>query len=546
MNGENEERLRMALQRESERIEVSPDLRRRLNARLGQGSSYRRRMLAASVAVVLVAAGVAVWLIGGRGPVKESLIGPPGEADTYFAGYWPVSTRADAQAMQQRVDGGEETWRREPVRVAQAYAQLALGWDLAPQVEGVPDLVGGAVEIPVAPMIGESPQKRRGPEHIVRLVSLDGAKEPVWFVAGITSPNIVVDEPRPGATITSPVRVAGTGVAFEGNILGAVVRDATNPDSHGAFSGQPIQAGSTEPMPFEATLSFPKPDVPAGIVHLKGSSGLGGPSTDVTIVRVRFAAASERSAQPTADHVTSDAAADDAFRCFFDARHYRDLEMAKPCMTKRYVDSITDPVEFIGASSPSVERATIISSAREGDRIVYDALVYWGSSQGLEFVSEDTVSVVLQRDQALVDSWTQNPTVPIDSLTTVTLRFLAPGDTPKCDGDAPTSDSFVSIQRVIPSEPVIDDLALSVVRELATGHWAHEADGAAVFPPLTRVERVSVANGVATVELNQVPVAVHSCDTALPALRQTLTGLDSITDVVLRQVEPQAPSEPDV
>ena len=51
-NVDNEETLRMALQRESERIEVSPDMRRRLDARMGHGSGLRARVLAVSVAEI--------------------------------------------------------------------------------------------------------------------------------------------------------------------------------------------------------------------------------------------------------------------------------------------------------------------------------------------------------------------------------------------------------------------------------------------------------------------------------------------------------------
>ncbi len=539
----------MALQRDAERISVSPDMRRRLDARLGRrGSSLRSRALALSVAVVVVAAGVAVWLIAGPGEEKGALTGTPAPAaDQYFEGYWPVSTRAEAEAMQRRVDAGEETWRRDPVAVATAYAESELGWTVAPDAERLMGIERGTW-VALAPMIGEAAPTHRGPEHRVALTYLEGAERPVWFVAGIVSPNIVVEEPLPNATITSPVRVAGTGVAFEGNILAAVVPDPTDPDAHGAFGGQPIQAGGTEPMPFEATLTFARPKVRSGTVEFQGGSGLEGPSTDVTIVRVRFGetSSSEVTPQPNNETVADERTGDEAFRCFFNARHYRDLEMAKPCMTKRYADSITDPLEFIGPSSPSVERATIISSARVDDRVVYDAIVYWGSSQGLEFVSEDTVTVLLDGWKAFVDSWTRGSQTPIGDTRTVTLSFLAPGDTPKCEDGRPTPDSFTTVDRVVPAEAVVDDLALSVVRELATGHWAHEGDGDPALPAATRVERVSVTNGVAIVELNRL-TRFGGCGFAREALRQTLLRLDGITDVELRENAPQeVPSEPDV
>lgn len=68
-----------------------------------------------------------------------------------------------------------------------------------------------------------------------------------------------------------------------------------------------------------------------------------------------------------------------------------------------------------------------------------------------------------------------------------------------------------------------------------------------MFPGGTRVERVSVANGVASVELNRVPThSSDSCGFEAEALRQTLTSLDGITDAVLREAAAQTPSEPDV
>ena len=542
----------MALRREAERVSVSPDMRRRLDARIGRrGSGFRSRTLALSMAIVLVAVGVAVWFIAGRGEEKGSLTGTLAPSDAYFEGYWPAATRAEAEAMQRKVDGGEETWRRDPVEVATAYTRSQLGWTVSLRVSAgrIPPAGTTTQSVPIAPMIGEGGNKQPGPEHTVRLIALEGVDNPVWFVTGITSPNITVDEPRPNATITSPVRVAGTGVAFEGNILAAVVADTpADSDAHGAFGGTPLQAGGTEPMPFEGTLSFPLPKVPAGTVEFQGGSGIEGPSTDVTIVRVRFGERARSEATPEPDETIADeATTDEAFRCFFSARRSRDLETAKTCMTQRYADSFSDPVEFIGPSSPTVERATIISSARTGDRVVYDAYVYWGSSAGLQFVSEDTLTVLLEGDEARVDSWQHGSQIPIGETRTVTLTFVALGDTPKCDGDTPTADSFTTIDRVVPDEAVIDDLALTVVRELVTGHWAHEADGDGPFPSGTRVERVSVAGGVATVELNKLPPDGPLCEYAPAALRQTLLRLDGITDVRLREAPPQElPSEPDV
>ena len=127
------------------------------------------------------------------------------------------------------------------------------------------------------------------------------------------------------------------------------------------------------------------------------------------------------------------------------------------------------------------------------------------------------------------------------------MTFLAVGDTPKCANGQPTPDSFVTIHRVVPKEVVVDDLALSVTRELFTGPWPHEGDAAGAFPPGSRVESVSVANGVATVTVNPDSFArAGDCDFAAAAIRQTLTALPGVDSVLIRKAESQAAASPDV
>lgn len=543
---DREQRLRLALKREAEHVRVSPELHRRVRSRLRPSRGFRSRAVKVSVAAAVVAVGVVLWIVAGTRVVREDVTGPA-PTDTYFAGYWPVSSRAEAEAMQERADAGEDTWRRDPERVARAYGE-SLGWDVAHVIYG--DQEGRRSELPpgytdaiVAPRIGEGTNKIVGPDHRILMVSLEGAGLPVWFVAGIEGATIVVDEPRRGDRVGSPLRARGTAHTFEGNVRVTIVDDDAR-----KLGQTPLTAGGTEPAPFEGSIEFTDPSSPSGVVKFEGDSGIGGPSTDVTIVRVRFAERVSVSPAPTpgATPVASNEFADEAFRCIVSARHYRDLEMAKPCMTERWSSSIADPVEFIGASSPGLERSTIVSSSRSVDGIVYDALSYWGRTDALEFVSEDTITLVAEDGEWRADSWQHGEMTPIGDTMSVTLRFLALGDTPKCDGDVPAPESFVSIDRVVPSEPVIDDLALSVVRELLTGVFAFEGDGAGTFAGGTRVSRVSVADGTATVELNRLTRRLGTCDFALTALRQTLTTLEGITDVEVREAPAQEPIEPDV
>jgi hypothetical protein len=536
-----EQRLRLVLHQQSGSVRVTPRLRHRLDARIRSSGRFRSRVVVACGAAGLLAVGVVLWIVAGTRVVRDEVTGPAPQ-DSYFAGYWPVSTRAEAEAMQDRVDDGEETWRRDPRAVARAYGE-SLGWIVADVVsddhvrEGLPE---GATAVVISPSVGEGKEKIAGPDHVVSLISLEGRAEPVWFVAGIESTLISVEQPSPGEAVGRTFDVAGTAHTFEGNVVITVLDDAGDRLARTNATG-----GASDPAPFRASVTIDRARSSAGIITFEGGgSGIGGRSTDLTVIRVRFDPKGSASPGSVAPPVLSDEFADEAFRCIVDARHHRDMQMAEPCMTRRWA-SISDPVEFVGASSPAFERSTIVSSARDGGAIVYDVRSYWGRTDALEFVSEDIITIVLEDGEWRADGWTHGDLVRIEESTRVELRFLELGDTPRCDGQTPAPESFVSVERLVPTEPVIDDLALSVTRELITGVFSHEGDGTGVFSSGARVTRVSVTDGIATVELNRVDPPLDRCDFAREALRQTLTRLSGITGVELRQATAQASIEPD-
>lgn len=227
-----------------------------------------------------------------------------------------------------------------------------------------------------------------------------------------------------------------------------------------------------------------------------------------------------------------------AFRCFIEARHDRDFAAARRCMTERYASSISDPLEIIGPSSPSVERATIVSSSETDGRVVFDALVYWGSSTGLVSVSEDTIDVVRDGDRWLVDDWEPGEQQPIGETTAVSLHFFLAGSTNDCSSD---DIGLLPIERLVPNEPVVDDLALSVVRELFTGPWSHERGVASAFPAGARVLSVRVADGIAHVEVNEA--ADNGCGEEV--IRPSLDSL-GIEGVRINRAPSGSPPEPDV
>lgn len=231
--------------------------------------------------------------------------------------------------------------------------------------------------------------------------------------------------------------------------------------------------------------------------------------------------------------------AEEALKCFFYARKLRDFKGAQPCATRNYIAK-TDLQTFIGASSPTVGRVTILrDDIRSYDRIDFVVRVYWGSSSGLDFYSDDRVAVVRDGDRWGVDSWNGDPdpshTTDVGDSTLVWLHFLALGDTPSCDaGGDVTAESFAPLRRMVPQESTTKDLVLSVVRELFTGPWSDEGDAAGAFPAGSRVLDVRVDRGLAHVTVSSETFrAGSSCGVALSraALERTVLAVPGIDDV---------------
>jgi hypothetical protein len=525
--------LSRMLKQESDNVTATPQLRQRIKARIRPSRTLRNRALAISLVVVLLLAGAIGWLVTSDRSVKQGLTKPPPEQSEYFPGYWPVATEAEARATQERVDANGDTWMHDPSEVAGRYASEELGWSL-PDEAGVASPVNGSASegwstsVEIYPMIGEGQQKIPGPSHVVSLIGLKGAERPVWFVSGIVDENITVTDPKPGSSIASPAEVAGTGLTYEGNIVVTVIDDTGR-----KLGQQPTTAGGSEPVPFKGSVPYDTPHSETGIVMFEGGSGIEGPNTDVTVVRVNFEKHEEIPGQavPGRPSDASVANADEALKCFINARHNRDYDAARPCMTDQFAEAMPRN-DFMGASSPSLERLVIISSAWDLERVTYTTVMYWGSSKvgagGVEFLTEDMFTVAFEGDVTLVDAWIRGEQLhPVEATLPVTMHFLALGDTPKCPDGTPTPDSFTTAVRQLPKEAVLQDFVWSVTRETVTGHWAHEPDGAGPFPPGVRVKDVTVSGQNVKVILEGYR-SDTGCDYAFVALRDTIRSIPEL------------------
>jgi hypothetical protein len=255
------------------------------------GSGLTRKLTTGFAAVALMLTGAC-----GKGAVKPAS-SPSGtkSVGALFPAIYPVRTLEKAKALQAELDQGHGTPRGDPLQVAKDAAGLFCGWDRveARLLEKKGSAAEGwTAEVNVQPYFGENPDNEiLGPEHRVSLIGLK-FDTPVWFATSIKGTNIEVDKPAAGATITSPVEVAGRGIGFEGTINTEIRDDQDkflhpntdpNSDSRGFVMG-----GSTEVAPFSGKLPFSKPTAPGGVLVMKSDTGAG-PTPNCTAVRVGFA-----------------------------------------------------------------------------------------------------------------------------------------------------------------------------------------------------------------------------------------------------------------
>jgi Immunoglobulin-like domain of bacterial spore germination len=108
-----------------------------------------------------------------------------------------------------------------------------------------------------------------------------------WEVTGTRTRDIVVTQPSAGARIASPVRLAGSALAFEGNVQVRVRDNRNGPDQ--TLGEGFVTGGGDAPGAFRGQIAFKQPTAAAGWVILyEDSAATSGQVLQATMVRVRF------------------------------------------------------------------------------------------------------------------------------------------------------------------------------------------------------------------------------------------------------------------
>ncbi len=208
-----------------------------------------------------------------------------------------------------------------------------------------------------------------------------------------------------------------------------------------------------------------------------------------------------------------------ALRCFLDARLRRDFDAAKECMSQRLIDSYSDPVEFIGASSPNIQRFTILANVGSitGESVtpsgsvsgsVVKVRAYIGSSTGLVSYSDDEIDVISVGDRWLVHRWDRGDERPLGETTEVSV-YLPPNEALCKDLNA--SDLVAVRREVVKTE----NPALAAIQELLSGPTPNDAAYGSFFPLGSRVLEVRLDDSGGEVRLNEAATSGIPCIRAM-------------------------------
>lgn len=109
---------------------------------------------------------------------------------------------------------------------------------------------------------------------------LKNAEDPPWS----DSRNIIVDEPWPNSSITSPVAIFGQALSFEG-VVGVRIKDGNGT----TLTETTLKTASgTERSAFSGSVSFDKPKTGEGTIEVYNTSAKDGSDQDKVTIKIKF------------------------------------------------------------------------------------------------------------------------------------------------------------------------------------------------------------------------------------------------------------------
>lgn len=217
-------------------------------------SSARRWWVVAAVAAAAVlAAALVVRFAGGDGgdggdPGSPTTAPVPNTATTTTTPTTAPPVSAEATVLWP--SPGSTTRFATPVAAARSFATDFLRFD-GPLVGSFQQGDARSGEVPIRP-------REQGPVTTVLVRQVGPGDD--WSVLGAATADIDVTAPAAGGQISSPVRVAGRALAFEGTVLVEVREDG----EAGPIGAGVVTGGGDVMRPFTGTVAFETPGAPYG------------------------------------------------------------------------------------------------------------------------------------------------------------------------------------------------------------------------------------------------------------------------------------------
>src|SRR6266516_3542964 len=171
-----------------------------------------------------------------------------------FPGMFPDLTRWQAEADQEKVNHGRDTWKLDAVKTAKRFAEKFL------QAGGTTTLVSGGSPHDLDALVNlafPSPGGG-GPPRItqVTLSRLEGNATGIWEVTAVEADWLFISSPQSGPSTRSshPVTVTGFGPQFEAQIGVVWVLDHLDTKIGQAFAMAP--RGTSPPTNFTVTFNY--------------------------------------------------------------------------------------------------------------------------------------------------------------------------------------------------------------------------------------------------------------------------------------------------
>lgn len=178
---------------------------------------------------------------------------------TVFPGIFPDPSRYQAEAAQAAVDQGHQPWRLSATQVATTMATSLLNW---PQTSTTATLLrGGGPQDVSADVQVKSGLPGNGAVTVTLSRLAGNTSGGIWEAVSVASQGLSITSPAPLSQFRSPIKVTGTGPAFEGTIGQVILLDEHYTKLGQATATGAVGMGQTT---FSTTLSF-QSTFPAGI-----------------------------------------------------------------------------------------------------------------------------------------------------------------------------------------------------------------------------------------------------------------------------------------